>query len=507
MGTALVSTLAAVLVIGLVALAVFRTRRLRRRGGSWLWDLQATGCFLPACLPPVCEHLSAAEGVLARLPSLLSSGQLIGECQKMPRIPLARLLRRASTSKDAEQIAERAMVVFSFLSYAFLRAADTTVLPANLAVPWAAASRYVRRAPSLDYVTTVLININPAESATDHAPATFSGLTDERFFYELHARIEEAARPAVGAMLAAMRQLTAGTLDGEQLGCVLASVARGLRAMIELMPKMLMGCDPYVFHTVIRGSLAGLEKPVTFMGVAGTPSLKLGGASGAQSPLIPCFDAFLGVCHHGPHEPMAWSVEADGLSHMPPEHRSVLLQMRASAPASATRVQLVAALMSAKEACHLLQAHDACLSELKNFRKAHVKLVRSFIISPAAQKTASPTSPPAVVAKTSLSSEAYPISDELGPKDSRSEHERTSSPQVVHAPLVGTGGSELVDFLSGRLVDTAHAAVTRLSIAKQPKPEDAISRWLPRSRFCATLLTGARRLHVYYTSMTSTYSR
>ena len=65
------------------------------------------------------------------------------------------------------------MVVYAFLSYAYLRATTPTssYLPRTLAIPWHAAATIVGRAPSLDYVATVLSNVHAPGGA---GTATFS---------------------------------------------------------------------------------------------------------------------------------------------------------------------------------------------------------------------------------------------------------------------------------------------------------------------------------------------
>ena len=88
----------------------------------------------------------------------------------------------------------------------------------------------------------------------------------------------------------------------------------------------------------IRAQLA--QEPVVFEGVAGAPRLKLGGASGAQSAVLPCVDAFLGVEHNGPFEMDEWSVAKGTLAHLPPPHRALLRRLRGlGAPGSAAAVE------------------------------------------------------------------------------------------------------------------------------------------------------------------------
>lgn len=198
-------------------------------------------------------------------------------------MPLERLLRQCATDEEAELLAERAMLVYAFLSYAYLRStADPTPtwLPPSLAAPWHAAARHVGRTPQLDYVTTVLTNVSLDDAthrgALNAAPtATFSGLSDEQYFYTLHARIEQAGGGAIGAMMEAEAARARGALDGPALLRALQAIAPSVRAMAELMPLMTDGCGPVVFHSSIRDPLSGFKKGVRFGGgTADAPSAR-----------------------------------------------------------------------------------------------------------------------------------------------------------------------------------------------------------------------------------------
>ena len=276
----------------------------------------------------------------------------------------------------------------------------------------------------------------------------------------------------------------------EILTAALADVAAGLRAMSALMPRMTDGCRPAVFHARIRAQLAHLDVPVLFEGVRSRllarRTLRVGGASGAQSPTIPCIDAFLGIGHAGKQELPDWSPDRQpALSHLPRAHRALIARLRATAPASAAHVrQLVARLQqtspedatgeaalagagagagvaSAKDAAGgavaaaLVAAHEDALTALVAFRKAHMALVREFIVSPSISAHA--TAP-----KAALDAAAPALAMRAGgdsPGGGSVSPTAVSSP--LGTPLLGTGGSELLGFLAGRLVDTARAGVRR----------------------------------------------
>ena len=59
----------------------------------------------------------------------------------------AKLRLHERAPEEAEELAERAALVFAFLGYAYLRAgAELTELPPSLAAPWAEASAVTRSA-------------------------------------------------------------------------------------------------------------------------------------------------------------------------------------------------------------------------------------------------------------------------------------------------------------------------------------------------------------------------
>ena len=162
--------------------------------------------LMPTRAPPPAPDL-LPEALLAELPSLVGRPALRRRVEALQVVNLARLLRERK-AVEAEALAERALLVYSFLGYAYLkvgRQRGTLELPPQLAMPMAAAATYLRRRVGIDYVTTVLTNC----SWVDGEPvvgATFTGHDEERGFYQLHAHVERAAAPAVTAMLQA-RQL------------------------------------------------------------------------------------------------------------------------------------------------------------------------------------------------------------------------------------------------------------------------------------------------------------
>ena len=447
----------------------------------------ASPSLLPKATPAAdFVALAEAEAMLKALPMVREEdgGRLF--CRQVDALSTADLTpalkdNDPTRAEEAEQLAERACLVFAFLSYAYLRAGavERSELPPALAVPWHAAATYLGRAMSLDYVSTVLTNCVVDETEGGGrlgevtVGATFTGTRDEAHFYALHARIEAAAAPAVQAMLRVLEPPAA--VDAAVLAAALEDVAKGVRAVAKLLPRMRDGCAPPVFYDRIRPLLAGFTHPIRLRGVRGGPLgafasrtyATLRGASGAQSALLPCVDAFLGIGHTGPREMPEYAPSR--VEHMPLAHRALLRRLRAAAPAAPDAVEAlctVAAAESSGAAARLRRARASCTDALMAFRKAHLALATAYILSPAAAAATptpsatpsqtirhcpavdvgpSPSSPQSIVATAQellaqrRASRGAPFSKEAG-----------ATADDVH----GTGGSSVVGFLVGRLEDT-----------------------------------------------------
>ena len=235
-----------------------------------------------------------------------------------------------------------------------------------------------------------------AEMTEVAAGATFTGTADERYFYEMHARIEVAAAPALYAARLGAASAAAG--DAAGVARAARAVAAGVRAAADLLPLMVDGCAPAVFHAQIRPYLSSFSRPVLFEGVykeGGAPTHhELRGASGAQSAVLPIVDAFLGIGHSGPAELPAYAPaeREQQLRHMPPAHRRLLRMLQASPPASAAALDALEtdggakAVVAPQVAAELRAARRECTDALAAFRKAHMALVRAFILAPAGFK-------------------------------------------------------------------------------------------------------------------------
>ena len=447
------------------------------------------------------DVLGPAEALLAQVPSILRDSNRAALCRACEALPVAQL---GAALRDSPAAAEQAFVVYAFLAQSYLCRGEETQPPTlelcePIAVPWAAAAEACGRHVSFDYAACVLWNVEWTrldEPSSKLAPPpqprarwTVTGSKDEAHFYEVHARIELAAAPAVGALLRGMAACDAGEPAERmsEMESALRTLADSLSEMAELLPLIPRGCSPAYFYSTMRTYLsAPCDAPVHLRGVGRV--VKLTGASGAQSAIIPCIDCFLGVAHNGHAElpqyrldglePGAQPAASGGelpyephpvpLSHLPSSHKAMLARVRARPPASLAALAALggpkaadkADKAAASMAASLHELRDLCLLRLMRWRKAHMGLVRAYIF-------AQPGLQPLPNAPASPRLAGYP--EQLtGQEGQRPEGQRPAarellprSPPAVGnasgvvatiASAIGTGGTLILDFLAGRCV-------------------------------------------------------
>ncbi len=147
---------------------------------------------------------------------------------------------------------------------------------------------------------------------------------------------------------------------------------------------------------------------------------------------------------------------------MPIPHRQLLCRLESTAPASADKVRAMAEAAPAEAARALLDARAECARAVVDFRKAHMSLVRSFILQPAAALDSALDATRGD--RTEIASRsrrhrpvASPPAEIPATADANTEASGAQQPSPPAGRLHGTGGSALLDFLAGRLMDTVRA--------------------------------------------------
>ena len=193
----------------------------------------------------------------------------------------------------------------------------------------------------------------------------------------VHIAIEARAGDALCALAAA--QAGAGAGDAAAVCSGLDAVTDALRGMQAIMGRMTERCDPYIYYHRVRWPMAGwraneaLPQGLFYEGVGDTAPRQLYGETGAQSAIVPAFDAALGIAHGEGDANAAWlrAYLADMRQHMPRQQRA-FLAAREAAPS------LRGAARAAGPGA-LADAYDAAVAERAAFRSQHRGFAAGYI--------------------------------------------------------------------------------------------------------------------------------
>eukprot|EP00123_Amoebidium_parasiticum_P011611 comp20814_c0_seq2/m.27425 comp20814_c0_seq2/g.27425 ORF comp20814_c0_seq2/g.27425 comp20814_c0_seq2/m.27425 type:complete len:399 (-) comp20814_c0_seq2:222-1418(-) len=261
--------------------------------------------FLPAqdplkSLPPAYR---AWDHAVQEVSHYILAGVVRPHLERLPLLPVSGL-------KDGPEL-QRAYSVLSLLCHSYVwgegEARACSVLPRNLAVPWAEVSKRLGIPPVLTHAAVVLWNWRrlDSEGPLDLSNLACLGVTagglDEAWFYLVTVEIEAKGAKALCAIVDAMAAAEEGRPEAvarhmDELSVALANMGVSLRRMYEK-------CDPHMFFNKIRLYLSGwknnpaLPNGLIYEGVSKTP-LQYSGGSAAQSSCIQAIDIALGVDHH-----------------------------------------------------------------------------------------------------------------------------------------------------------------------------------------------------------------
>jgi indoleamine 2,3-dioxygenase len=146
-------------------------------------------------------------------------------------------------------------------------------------------------------------------------------------------------------------------------------------------------CDPYIYYQRVRPFIHGwkdhpvLPSGVRYAGVddASAAPRRLRGETGAQSTIVPCVDAALGVGHR--EDPLRHYLR-EMREYMPPAHRAFL-----------ERIESRPSVRGAAEAAGggIAAAYDRCLHTLEGFRSVHLEYAARYIQRQSPSGAANPT--------------------------------------------------------------------------------------------------------------------
>ncbi|MDH5740522.1 MAG: indoleamine 2,3-dioxygenase [Nitrospira sp.] len=265
---------------------------------------------------------------------------------ELPKLLSARQVRRFVDEQPSflevvpsdwrEEEYRAAMRMLSFASHAYVwetPGQPATKLPPQLAWPWYAIGRKLGRPPVLSYASYALDNwqrldrTKPIQLDNIVLLQNFLGGLDEEWFVVVHIQIEQQAGPGLEGLVRAINADSKGNDDEVLSG--LRTLATAQTAMRDTLLRMKERCDPYVYYTRVRPYIHGWKN---------SPSLPDGliydkveayaqqpqqfrGETGAQSSIVPCLDAGLGI-HHAP-DPLTVYLQ-EMREYMPPTRRAFL---------------------------------------------------------------------------------------------------------------------------------------------------------------------------------------
>jgi len=321
--------------------------------------------------------------------------------QKLPKLLTARRVRPFIDGQPAllssipaswqKEDYRAAMRILSFAGHAYVWESPNHpagALPAQLAQPWYEIAQRLGRPPVLSYASYALDNwrrLDPSKPiALDNIVLlqNFLGGLDEEWFVVVHVQIERQAGPGLAGLLQAMQ---GAALDREP------EVVRGLRAlasaqtqMRDTLLRMKERCDPYVYYTRVRPYIHGwknsptLTQGLLYGGVAayaGRPQT-FRGETGAQSSIVPCLDAGLGIAHAP--DPLTVYLQ-EMREYMPPRHRAFLQSLEQAVDDRGRPLLAVYTRGRKTQSPDLWTAYCACVDLLAQFRDIHIGYADSYI--------------------------------------------------------------------------------------------------------------------------------
>ncbi|HEY7128512.1 MAG TPA: hypothetical protein VH332_02505 [Nitrospira sp.] len=329
-----------------------------------------------------CEPLNELGHALPKLLSARMVRQFVDRQRSLPS---------AIPSSWQEQDHRAAMRILSFAGHAYVWETPdhpAPSLPSQLAQPWYEVAHRLGRPPVLSYASYALDNWRRLDVSKPIALdnivllQNFLGGMDEEWFVVVHVQIERQA----GSGLAGLVQAVNGAALSRE-----ADVLAGLRAlalaqteMRDTLLRMKERCDPYVYYTRVRPYIHGwknspsLAEGLLYGGVsayAGRPQT-FRGETGAQSSIVPCLDAGLGISH-APDPLTVYLQEMRG--YMPPRHRAFLQSIEQSVDKSGRPLLAGYIRDQRAESPDLWTAYCLCVNLLVQFREIHIGYADSYI--------------------------------------------------------------------------------------------------------------------------------
>jgi indoleamine 2,3-dioxygenase len=325
-----------------------------------------------------------------------------GSVRNMPLLPIDGL-------KVSEVALRRSHHVLAWILHFYVHSLPPSaaiLIPPPITIPLLQICEQIQLPPVITYSDDVLYNWALKVDVPDGIPtldnlrcqSLFTGTTDEEAFYLCSARIELRGVEALELMRATMDETFVGDdIAVRRITAYLRQMSTVIKDLRDILLNVRDGCDPEIFSRDIRPWFRGADtgpngREWVFEGIEDHPELmqptELLGASAGQSSLIHALDIFFGVDKYSHSLSLNGhsSTSSDDLSresflsrmqlYMPRHHRNFLNHL------SANRRPLRTFVTSSKD-IELLDAYNAAVISLKEFRDAHLRIVALYIVGPA----------------------------------------------------------------------------------------------------------------------------
>jgi indoleamine 2,3-dioxygenase len=237
------------------------------------------------------------------------------------------------------------------------------VLPANIAVPLAAACQLLDRPPILSYDGYALYNWRrfrpeePIALGNIDTVQNFVHLYDEHWFILVHVEIEAIAADILAAI--ARIDTALKTVPETGIEADLWRIADAVGRQVQVLKRIPEKMDPRLYYKTFRPYIRFFEH-VVYEGVAQDP-IDFRGETGAQSSIVPVLIEFLKI----PHQSSILTVHLQDMRrYMPKRHRLYIEQV---------------ARMPSIKRVEYKEPFNAILDNLIEFRKIHYGWANEYI--------------------------------------------------------------------------------------------------------------------------------
>ncbi len=315
--------------------------------------------------------------------------------KELPKLLVNRRVRKEVIQADFpnfleesdERVLERAFITASFLTHGYVFESEDVAqkIPENLSRCLVGLADKLGRLPVLSYASYALHNwrrLDPQEEISLNNLAllqNFLGGQDEDWFVMIHIQIEYQASKAVNAFCKWLENP-----DPEGVSWLLQDMLESLKHINATLKRMPEKCDPYIYYNRVRPYIFGwknnpsLPNGIIYEGVWNEPKF-FRGETGAQSTIIPCFDAVLGITHQD--DPLKVYL-LEMREYMPKSHRNFLERLEGTV--SVREFVL-------KMSMEVIDLYNEVIMELSDFRSIHLQYAIDYIYSQSQKSNLNPT--------------------------------------------------------------------------------------------------------------------